>query len=176
MSHSLTVVLFFVLDSVLLVASSVAVDCTLPTKPSANSCPVVVGGNCLALVEWFQQNETACKGKKHAAIKLSDGNMLKVVGTASFTVDFSKFKQYDMSTGRCDDNKIIVQNPDPAAFTDPQAAMPATEHDLTAVAREGPACYGVYFKLQDGTIVDPHIIISGTGVAAHAKSQEKKKY
>lgn len=177
MIQALAAVLSIALLDLLLISSALGGTCTIPPNAS-NACPLpLLHGNCGASLEWFEQNEIDCKGTPHPAIMLANKKQLWVISFDPFTVDFSKFKQYayDESTGICDDSTKI----DPAApapFTEATATTAKTIHILTVAAPKGTVCYGVFFKLKDGTEIDPHIIVGGTGIIApHAKPGPKSR-
>jgi len=157
MSRFLAMLSVILLDSILLLTSAGA-QCTI-LSTAANACPhLLPDGNCVASLEWFQKNEVACKGKQYPGIILKDKKQLKVTGKVPFKVQFDKFKEYEMSAGKCDDQKIIAQPPHPPFLADPNALLAAKTHILTAEARPQE-----FFLLNGGVTVDPHIIIATGG-------------
>lgn len=161
MSRLLAAAIFVALLGSVLLLTSAAAQCNIP--PVGNACPQVSpNGDCAATLAWFQKNEVDCKGKPHGAILLNNGNQLKVTGAVPFKVLLGKFKEYKMPGGKCDDNQKIPHPILPLGLKDPNAATPNNVHTLTASARHHQdACYGVFFVLNGGAQVDPHIIVTG---------------
>lgn len=164
------------LNSVLLITSAAGGNCTIPPD-AIDACPLKLStGDCVASVEWFQQNEMYCKLIKHPAIMLKGKERLWVFSGVPFTVTFGKFKEYNISGGTCDYEHPLPNAPT-NPFTDLFAVFSSPSHVLIANARKEDACYGIYFVLQDGTpggtAVDPHIIVSGTGLVPPKVNKKK---
>jgi hypothetical protein len=113
---------------------------------------------CVISINWLKSLEDDEKhGHSDGAIQLKYGDAVVWRHAKDFTL--SKFVQVDCTTGQPN------QGTDPSPFENEFSADSNGKKKATVVSAHATdgSCFKHTVTLSDGTIIDPHIIIGGTG-------------